>query len=63
MVVVVIEKEEVVVVLVDVVVVPLSSPYLVSIWSLPQKLNQMKKMVNTTEMTAAAMRRISMAML
>ena len=64
MVVVVIAKEEVVVVLVDVVVVvPLSSPYLVSIWSLPHKANQMKKMVNTIETTAEAMRRISMTML
>lgn len=46
-----------------VVVVPLSSPYLVSIWSLPHRENQMKKMVNTIETTAAAMRRISMTML
>ena len=63
MVVVVIAKEEVVVVLVNVVVVLLSSPYLVSIWSLPHKANQMKKMVNTIETTAEAMRRISMTML
>lgn len=46
-----------------VVVVPLSSPYLVSIWSLPHRENQMKKMVNTIETTAAAMRRINMTML
>ena len=57
------EEEVVVVVLVNVVVVPLSSPYLVSIWSLPHKANQMKKMVNTIETTAEAMRRISMTML
>ena len=63
MVVVVIAKEELVVVLVNVVVVLLSSPYLVSIWSLPHKASQMKKMVNTIETTAEAMRRISMAML
>ena len=61
--VVVVVNEEVVVVLVDVVVLPLSSPYLVSIWSLPHKANQMKKMVNTIETTAEAMRRISMTML
>ena len=53
----------VMVVVVAVVVVPLSSPYLVSIWSLPHRENQMKKMVNTIETTAAAMRRISMTML
>ena len=66
MVVVVIVNEEVVVlvnVVVVAVVVPLSSPYLVSIWSLPHKANQMKKMVNTIETTAEAMRRISMTML
>lgn len=54
-----------VVVVVEVVevIVPLSSPYLVSIWSLPHKANQMKKMVNTIEITAEAMRRIKMTML
>lgn len=60
---VVVNEEEVVVVLVDVVVVSLSYSYLVSIWSLPHKANQMKKMVNTIETTAEAMRRISMTML
>ena len=60
---VVVNEEEVVVVLVNVVVVLLSSPYLVSIWSLPHKASQMKKMVNTIETTAEAMRRISMTML
>ena len=45
------------------VIVPLSSPYLVSICSLPHKANQMKKMVNTIETTAEAMRRIKMTML
>lgn len=61
--VVVVSLVNTVVVVVMVVVVPLSSPYLVSIWSLPHKANQMKKMVNTIETTAEAMRRISMTML